>query len=152
LDMSLSEQLYTPDGSGRAWVGTLYKTYIGALSPKHLPSQLLNAPRESMLTNSLCRCPRTGIRDTAGRFMWSFSGQTGNPDDTGTADGGNNGGTNGGQNSNTAFVYAPPFISTVLRPEGKCSSCRAQCMIKHTHVVATTTARPTRAGRTRIVW
>jgi ABC-type antimicrobial peptide transport system permease subunit len=81
LDMSLSEQLYTPDGSGRAWVGTLYKTYIG-------------------------------IRDTAGRFMWSFSGQTGNPDDTGTADGGNNGGTNGGtnggQNSNTAFVTANP--------------------------------------------
>ncbi len=29
LDMSLSEQLYTPDGSSRAWVGTRYKEFIG---------------------------------------------------------------------------------------------------------------------------
>jgi uncharacterized membrane protein YgcG len=29
LDMSLSEQLYTADGSGRAWIGSLYKTFIG---------------------------------------------------------------------------------------------------------------------------
>jgi hypothetical protein len=117
LDMSLSEQLYTPDGSGRAWVGTLYKTYIGTNVAQAPSPTALDRHPTSMLTNSLCRCPRTGIRDTAGRFMWSFSGQTGNPDDTGTADGGNNGGTNGNQNSNTAFVYAPPFISTVLRPE-----------------------------------
>lgn len=27
--MSLSEQLYTPDGSSRAWVGTRYKEFIG---------------------------------------------------------------------------------------------------------------------------
>lgn len=29
LDMSLSEQLYTIDGSSRAWMGTLYQTLIG---------------------------------------------------------------------------------------------------------------------------
>lgn len=82
LDMSLSEQLYTPDGSSRAWVGTRYKDFIG-------------------------------LRNTEGRFMWRFSGQTGGPADDSAGSGGTDGGATGGNaggggNANPGFVTASP--------------------------------------------
>jgi hypothetical protein len=54
----------------------------------------------------------TGLRNTEGRFMWRFSGQTGGPADDSAGSGGTDGGATGGNaggggNANPGFVYVP---------------------------------------------
>ncbi len=53
-----------------------------------------------------------GLRNTEGRFMWRFSGQTGGPADDSAGSGGTDGGATGGNaggggNANPGFVYVP---------------------------------------------